>query len=134
MLGDVGDLDVASELDTRVTLEVGAQQCLELGLVEHIGLREAVNAAGGIAVELGQHAHGVIEQPQPERGSGDRRELVGDSEARHDTEDLVVHVHGTGLRIHTCPAVEHEATNAVLRQQRCGRDAGRAGTDDDDRR
>src|SRR6478672_2152200 len=73
-----------------------------------------------------------IQQSQALSGSGDRRELLGDAETRDDTEDLVIEMHGPGLRIHGGPPIEHEAFDAVLRQQRrCG-DARRTGADNDD--
>ena len=65
-------------------------------------------------------------------GARDRAELVGDAQPRNDPVDLVVEVHGTGLRVDVGPPVQHEAVDAVLREQRCGGDAGRSRADDDD--
>jgi hypothetical protein len=75
-----------------------------------------MNAVGRVAMELGEDAVGAVEQPQPERGSGDCRELVGDAETGDDAENLVIEMYGTRLRIHGGPAIEHEAFDAVLRQ------------------
>ena len=132
IVGDVGDLDVAPQFCARVALEVCAQQRFEVRLVEHVRLREAMHAACRVAVKLGQDPRGVVEQSQPERGPGDGRELLGDAETRDDTVDLVVEMHGPGLRIHGGPPIEHEAVDAVLRQQRRRSDASRTGADDDD--
>ncbi len=73
-----------------------------------------------------------VEQSQSECGPGDCREFLGDTETREDTEDLVVEMHRTRLRIHRRPAIEHETVDAVLREQGGGGDAGRACADDDD--
>ncbi len=62
LFGDVEDLDVASQFDAGVALQVGAQQRLEVGLVEHIGLRKTVDRQCGVAAELGEHPHRGVEQ------------------------------------------------------------------------
>ena len=41
-LGDLGHVDAAAQLDGRVSVQRGAQHPLQLGLVEHVGLRVAV--------------------------------------------------------------------------------------------
>jgi hypothetical protein len=61
VLGDVGDLGIAAQLDIWTLGQVGAQQLLQLGLVEHVGLREAVPAAGRVAVELCQRVVVLVE-------------------------------------------------------------------------
>ena len=78
IVGDVGDLDVAPQFCARVALEVGAQQRLELRLVEHVGLREAVHAAGGVAVEFGQHPH---RRGRAAAGRSAGREIAANSSA-----------------------------------------------------
>src|SRR6185437_7593144 len=116
----------------RVPLEVRPQQRFQFRLVEHVGLWIPVDAAGGVAVELGECLESVVDQSQTERGSRNRGELVGDAEARDDAVDLVVQVHRPRLRVNTGPAIEDQAFDTVLRQERGGRDAGGSGPDDHD--
>ena len=61
VLGHAGDLGAAAERDGAVLLEVGAQDRLEVGLVEHVRLGVAVPAR--TSAELGQHAHVAVQQP-----------------------------------------------------------------------
>ena len=53
-------LDAAAQLGAGVPLQVGAQQHLEIGLVEHVGLRKSVAAQVGVAGELGKGVHGAV--------------------------------------------------------------------------
>ena len=130
-LGDAGDLDIAPKQGVRVCLEVGAQHRFQLGLVEHVHLREAVGAGLGAALDLGQHPHVGVEQPKTQRRPGVGGELVAHAQAGQDAVDLVVGVHRPRQRVGSFMAVQHQALDAVLGQQRGGGDAGRAGTDDD---
>ena len=133
-LGDAGDFDIAPHDRMRIPLEVGPQHRFQLGLVEHVHLREPVGGAGlGAALDLGQHPHVGVDQPKTQPGPGVRGELVADAQPGQDAVDLVVGVHRPRQRIGGFMAVQHQAVNAVLRQQRRGGDAGRAGTDDDHR-
>ena len=133
MIGEVGDFGVAAQRGLRMALEVGAQQRLELGLVEHVGLGVAVPGAGRVALELRQDRHSRVQQSQSERRPGDLRELVGDAQSIEDAVHLVVEVNRTGLGVHVGPAVEDEAFDAVLGEQGGSGDARRPGTDDHDR-
>ncbi len=85
----------------------------------------------GSRLNCGEDTEIRAEQPQTQRGPGDRRELIGDAEAGDDAVDLVVEVHGAGLRVHGGPTVEHQAIHVVLRQQGGGGDAGRSAADYD---
>ena len=91
-----------------------------------------MHTACGVAIELGQDPHRRVKQSQATGGPGDRGELIGDTEARDDAEDLVIEVHRARLRIDARPSVQYQAVDTVLRQQRRGGDTGRARTDDDD--
>ncbi len=90
-------------------------------------------ARARVSVKLGENAHVPVEKPQPEARPGDRRELFGDPEVRHDPVDLTVEVDRPRLRIDALPALEYQALDTVLGQQRGGGQSGRPGTDDDDR-
>ena len=131
VLNDIRDVDIAAQFRMWILLQVLPQQGLEFGLVEHVRLREPVDALSGIALKLGQQAQIVVDQPQPHGRSGDRAEFRADSQARNDAVDLVVQVHGPRLRIGTHIPVQHEAPNPVLSQQGRHRDPCRTGTDDD---
>jgi hypothetical protein len=49
-----------------------------------------VHAFAWCAVKFGEHPQVAIEQPQTERGSGDCGELLGHTEARKETVNLIV--------------------------------------------
>ena len=132
VLGDVGDLDVAAQADRGLVLEVGAQQVLELGLVEHVGLRVPVPAVVAGAVEDGEDPVVAVDQLQAAGGPGHRGELLGDAEPGQDPVDLVVEVHGARLGRNAIPAVEDEAFDAVLPEKGGGGDPNGAGANDDD--
>ena len=68
VLRDRGDLGVGPKFRAGVPFQVGTQQGLEFGLVEHVGLRVTVIAFGWVAPKLGQHAEVLVEQTQPPRG------------------------------------------------------------------
>ena len=123
VLGDVGDLDVAAQADRGLVLEVGAQQVLELGLVEHVGPRVPVPAVVAGPVEHREHPVVAVDQLQPAGGPGDGGELLGDAEPHQDPVDLVVEVHRPRLGVDAVPAVQDEALDAVLAEQGGGGDA-----------
>ena len=52
--GHVGHLDAAAQRDLGVVGEAGAQQLLQLRLVEHVGLGIPVHPGGPVAPELGE--------------------------------------------------------------------------------
>ena len=97
----------------RVAGEVGAQERLELRLVEHGGLGKAVPAPVGAPRELGQHRHVGPDEPQTVAGPRHRGELVAHAQSGQDAVDLVVEVHGPGLRVDRLPPVEHQALDPV---------------------
>jgi hypothetical protein len=144
--GRVGDVDSYATLvlgqgyylaapaqgDGVVPGEAGAQDSLELRLVEHVRLRVAVLAVGGVPRELGQHAHVAVQQSQSLAGPGDRGELLAEPEAAQDAVDLVVEVDRPGPRVGRFAPVEHQALDAVLRQQRRRGQPGRTRAHDDD--
>ena len=103
VLGECGDLGAAAQGGGRVPGQVGPQEGFQLRLVEHVGLGVAVAAVVGVAVQLGEHGHVRLEQPQPVAGPGDRGELVADPEAGQDAVDLVVEVDRAGLRVDRRP-------------------------------
>ena len=80
-LNGFGHLGIAPEDGVRVLLQVRPQQRLELRLVEHVGLREAVSAFGAFPVKLREHPHVPVPQLQAARRPGDRRELVGNAQS-----------------------------------------------------
>jgi hypothetical protein len=55
VLGDVGDLYVAAQADRGLVLEAVAHKVLELGLVEHVGLRVPVPAVVAGPVQDREH-------------------------------------------------------------------------------
>ena len=57
------DLGPAAQVDQRVLFDPGEQQFFQVGLVEHVRLREAVHAWLLVAAELGHDAVPGVEQP-----------------------------------------------------------------------
>jgi hypothetical protein len=98
---------------------------LELGLVEHVGLRVPVPAVVAGPVEDREHPVVPVDQLQPAGGPGHGGELLGDAEPRQDPVDLVVEVHRPRLGVHAVPAVQDETLHAVLPEQGGGGDAHR---------
>jgi hypothetical protein len=116
-LADRGDLHVAVDGDLRVVLDVGAQHCLQLGLVEHVHLREPVGGTElGAARDFGEHLHLRVEQPKTMRGPAVGGELLADAQPGQDADHLVVGVHRPRQRVDRLMAVQHQALNAVLAQ------------------
>ena len=132
VLGEARDLGPAAQRGERVAGEVGAQERLELRLVEHGGLGKAVPAPVGASRELGQHRHVGPDEPQTVAGPRHRGELVAHAQSGQDAVDLVVEVHGPGLRVDRLPPVEDQALDPVTGEQCRGRQPGRAGADDHD--
>ena len=71
VLGDIGDLDVGAQGDRGLVLEVGAEQVLELGLVEHVRLWVAVPTLVAGPVEHREHPVVAVDQLQSAGGPGD---------------------------------------------------------------
>ena len=132
VLGDVGDLDVAPQVDGGLVLEVGPQQVLELGLVEHVGLRVPVPAVVGGPVQDREHPVVPVDQLQATGGPGHGGERLGDAESHQDPVDLVVEVDGPRLGVDAVPAVQDEAVDPVLPEKGGGGDADGTGPHDDD--
>ncbi|SKK59928.1 Uncharacterised protein [Mycobacteroides abscessus subsp. abscessus] len=130
---DGRDFDAAAQRDLRIVGEVGAQQLLEFGLVEHVGLRVSMRADWG-ACDLAQDLPPVIEQPHAGAGPGDGGELLGDAQLGQNAVDLVVQMHCPRLGVHRGPPLKEQALHAVLSQQRRGGDAGWSRADDDNRK
>ena len=77
-------------------LDPGEQQLFQVGLVEHVGLREAMLAGLVVAAELGHHAVAGVEQAQPAAGPGPGQESLADADPVQDPGDLVVQVYRAG--------------------------------------
>jgi hypothetical protein len=79
-LGDRSDLHVAADGDLGVALDVGTQHRFQLGLVEHVHLREPVGGAElGVARDFGEHLHLWVDQPKTQRGPAVGGELLADA-------------------------------------------------------
>ncbi len=70
-------LGAAAEVDQRVPLDPGEHQLFQVGLVEHVGLREPVLAGLVAAAELGHDAVPGVEQAQSAAGPGPGQESLG---------------------------------------------------------
>ena len=76
----------------------GEQQLFQVGLVEHVGLGEAVHACL-LPAEFGHHLVPGVEQAQPAARPGPGQEAVADAETVQDPGDLVVEVHRARQRM-----------------------------------
>jgi hypothetical protein len=85
-----GHLGAAAERDQRMPLDPAGYQLFQVGLVEHVRLREAVLAGLVVAAELGHHAVAGVEQPQPAAGPGPGQEALGHADPVQGPGDLVV--------------------------------------------
>ena len=88
------DLGAAAERDQRVPLDPGEHQLFQVGLVEHVRLREAVLAGLVVAAELGHDAVPGVQQAQSAAGPGPGQEALADADPVQGPGDLVVQVHG----------------------------------------
>ena len=93
-----GYLGAAAEVDQRVRLDPGEHQLFQVGLVEHVRLRETVLAGLVAAAELGHHAVPGVEQAQSAAGPGPGQETLGHADPVQDPGHLVVQVHRAGQR------------------------------------
>ena len=96
--------------------EGAAQQDLEVGLVEQVGLGMAVPARGAVAAELGERAQAGVEQAQSGGGPADRRELLVHADPLQDAHRLAVEVHGAWQ-----PGRGRSAGRRPSRRRRAGR-------------
>ena len=80
-------------------LDPGEHQLFQVGLVEHVRLREAVLADLVVAAELGHHAVAGVEQAQPAAGPGPGQESLAHADPVQGPGDLVVQVHRAGQRV-----------------------------------
>jgi hypothetical protein len=85
-----GHLGSAAEVDQRVPLDPGEQQLFQVGLVEHVRLREPVLAGLVAAAELGHHAVAGVEQAQSAAGPGPGQEALADADPVQGPGDFVV--------------------------------------------
>ena len=104
-------------------LRLVPQQRFKLRLVvEHIGLRESVHNA-----VLSRNSASTRMVLSSSRRPCAGRKIAANSSAMprpgDDAVDLVVEVHGAGLRVDVGPSVEHDGLHAVLCQQGRGGDA-----------
>ena len=93
------DLDAAPQVDQRMPGDAGEQELFQVGLVEHVRLREAVRARLMVAAELGHDAVPGIKQAQPATRPGPGQELLADTDPAQDPGHLVVQVDGAGQRM-----------------------------------
>ena len=121
-----GHLGAAAEVDQRVFLDPGEQQFFQVGLVEHVRLREAVFTALVLAAELGHDAVVGVEQPQPAAGPGPGQETLADGDPVQDPDDLVVQVHRARQRVGPGAALQQGDRDPEVGQQE-GRGTARPG-------
>ena len=108
------------------------QQLLQVRLVEHVGLRDAVHP-GGCPAELGHDLMPRVEQPEAAARPGAGQEVVADAGPVQDAGDLVVQVHRARQRVRRRVAFQHDDTDPGVCQQQRGRRADRPGANHDDR-
>jgi hypothetical protein len=122
----------AAEADQRVLRDPGEQQLFQVGLVEHVRLREAVLAGPPVAAELGHDPVPGIQQAQPAAGPGSGQESVADADPVQGPGELVVQVHrpreGMGFGV----AFQDGDGDPEVGKQEGGGAADRADADDDD--
>ena len=127
-----GHLGSAAEVDQRVPLDPGEHQLFQVGLVEHVRLREAVLAGLVVAAELGHHAVPGVEQAQSAAGPGPGQESLADADPVQGPGDLVVQVHRAGQRVGLGVAFQQGDGNPEVGEQEGRGAAGRSCADDDD--
>ena len=85
-----------------------------------------------VAAELGQHAMGAVEQPQPRQRSAPREHLVGHPGRLQHPEHLVVQVHGPGQGIGLGVLLDDEHLEPSPGEEQRRRQADRSRAHDDD--
>ena len=126
------DVGPAAEVDQRVLLHPGQHELFQVGLVEHVRLREPVDAGLMLAAELGHHLVPGVEQPQPAAGPGPAQEAVADADLAEDPGHLVVQVDRAGQGVG--PGVTFQQCDGFpdVGEQEGRGAADRARTDHDD--
>ena len=119
-------LGAAAQVDQRVRLDPGEHQLFQVGLVEHVRLREPVLPDLVLPVELGHHAVPGVEQPQPAAGPGPGQEPFADADPVQGAGDLVVQVHRAGQGMGLGVAFQQGDGNPVVGEQEGRGAAGRA--------
>ena len=90
------DIRSTAEVDQRVLVHPGQHELFQVGLVEHVRLREPVDADLVFAAEFGHHPVPGVEQPQPAAGPGPAQEAVADADPVKRPGYLVVQVDRAG--------------------------------------
>ena len=106
-------------------LDPGEHQLFQVGLVEHVRLREAVLAGLVAAAELGHHAVAGVEQAQSAAGPGPGQEALADADPVQGPGDLVVQVHRAGQRVGLGVAFQQGDGDAGVGEQEGRGAAGR---------
>ena len=114
-------------------VDLGAQQRLQGGLVEQVGLGPPVPPRRLAPREHGKRAAPRVEQAQPAPGTADACEALGHPGALQDAHRLVVEVDRARQRVHVGMPLEDGGGHAVAGQQERGGQPGRSGPDDHDR-
>ncbi len=127
-----GHFGAAPEADQRVLVDPGEQQLFQVGLVEHVGLGEAVLAGQLITAELGHHEVPGVQQAQSAAGPGPGQEALAHADPVQDPGDLVVQVDRPGQRVGLPVAFQQGDGNPGVGEQEGRGTPGRAGADDDD--
>ena len=92
------------------------QQLLQVRLVEHVGLRDAVHA-GGRPAELGHDLMPGVEQPQAAARPGAGQELLADARPAQRAGHLVVQVHRPRQRVRRGVPFQHDYGDPRVGQQ-----------------
>ena len=106
-------------------LDPGEQQLFQVGLVEHVRLRETVLAGLVVPAELGHHAVPGVQQAQPAAGPGPGQETLADADPAQDPGDLVVQVHRAWQRVRLGVAFQQGDGNPGVGEQEGRSAAGR---------
>ena len=107
-------------------LDPGEQQFFQVGLVEHVGLREAVLAGLLVAAELGHHVVPGVQQAQSAAGAGPGQEALAHADPVQDPGDLVVQVYRAGQRVGLPVAFQQGDGNPGVGEQEGRGTPGRA--------
>lgn len=111
----------------------GEQERVQVGLVEHVGLREAVHPGPQVAAELGHHPVAGIEQTQPTARPRPSQEALADADLMQGPGHLVVQVPCSRQRVRPQVALQQGGGEPGVRQQQGGSGADRTRAHHDDR-
>ena len=128
------NLGPAAKVDQRVPGDPVKQERFQVGLVEHVRLREAVHPWVLVAAELGHDAVPGVEQAQAAGGPRPGQERLADTDPMQDPGDLVIQVHRPGQRMRLCVAFEQGDGDPETGQEQGRGAADRAGAGNDDGR